>query len=50
MPSVGLPVSGWMDTVAELAAWQPGADVYNRANLTPLRSRSAPAAGPKLFL
>ena len=50
MSSVGLPVSGWMDTVAELAAWQPGADVYNRANLTPLRSRSAPAPGPKLFL
>jgi hypothetical protein len=50
MGNIGLPQSGWMDTVAELKTWQPGADVYNRANLVPLRLRTVVNTGPQLFL
>jgi mannosyl-glycoprotein endo-beta-N-acetylglucosaminidase len=50
MPSVGIPQSGWMDTIAELQNWQSGPDVYNRANLVPLKPRAAQNAGPKLFV
>lgn len=49
MPNVGIAQSGWLDTIEQLQKWTPGQDVYNRANLVPLKPR-APVAGPQLFI
>jgi mannosyl-glycoprotein endo-beta-N-acetylglucosaminidase len=49
MANLGIAQSGWMDTVAQLEQWTPGPDVYNRANLVPLKPRPA-ATGPQLFI
>jgi|GEM_PF-3572768 len=48
---VGIPQSGWMETMDALNTWTPQNDPYNRAIITPLRPRPAGSdSSTRLFL